>query len=119
MPLNRRLPKRGFTHLSRHPLGEVNLDALNEAFEDGAKITPKALIEKGLVKVCKCGVKILGRGEVSKKFSFEVQAVSAGARTKIEGAGGTITILEAPPSRAAKPPRPGRTPAWPWHTSAS
>lgn len=111
MPLNRRLPKRGFTHLSRHPFGEVNLDSLNEAFEDGAKITAKALIEKGLIKVCKGGVKILGRGELSKKFNFEIEAVSAGARTKIESAGGSIHILEPPPSRAVKPPRNKPAPA--------
>ena len=105
MPLNRRLPKRGFTHLERHPRGEVNLDSLDAMFEDGAKITAKVLIEKGLIKICSGGVKILGRGEITKKLSMEVEAISASARTKIEGAGGSITLLEAPPARAVKPPR--------------
>lgn len=101
-PLARRFPKRGFHHTGRHPAAEINVDVLNEAFNDGDEVTEAALVERGLVKKRKGGVKILGRGELTKKLAFTVHGISAGARAKVEGAGGSIALIEAPPARALK-----------------
>ncbi len=106
MPLHRRLPKRGFHHSLRHPLAEVNIDILDKTFEDGAEVTPEALVEKGVAKELRGGVKILGRGELTKKLTVKANAVSSGARAKIESAGGTVDVLQAPRARAAKKPKP-------------
>lgn len=102
MPLNRRLPKRGFNHQQRHPLAEINLDVLAGKFEDGAVISTATLQEHGIVKVLSGGVKLLGRGEVDgKKFTVRVEAVSAGAKEKIEKAGGVVELVAAPAAAAA------------------
>ena len=85
MPLNRRLPKRGFGHEKRHPFAEVNVDVLVDRFEDGAEITTSMLQELGIVKKLAGGVKLLGRGEVTKRFTIRVEA-----------AGGTLEIIPAP-----------------------
>jgi large subunit ribosomal protein L15 len=101
MPLNRRLPKRGFNHQQRHPLAELNLDVLASKFEDGAVITTDSLRELGIVKVLAGGVKLLGRGDVDgKKFTVRVEAVSAGAKDKIEKAGGAVELVGAPEAAA-------------------
>ena len=100
MPLNRRLPKRGFYHEDRFAMAVVNVAALEKAFEAGAEVTPAALVEARLVRPSKGGVKILGGGELTKKLSVKVNAVSASARQKIEAAGGTIELFEVPESRA-------------------
>ncbi len=101
MPLNRRLPKRGFNHQQRHPFAELNLDVLATKFEDGAVITTDTLRERGIVKVLAGGVKILGRGDVDgKKFTVRVEAVSAGAKEKIEKAGGAVELVAAPEAAA-------------------
>ena len=92
MPLHRRLPKRGFHHESRRPQAVVNLDTLDRCFEDGALVTAETIATAGLAESLRGGVKILGRGEVTKKLTLEVQAVSASARQKIEAAGGTVSI---------------------------
>lgn len=102
MPLSRRLPKRGFKHQDRHPFAGVNVDVLDAAFEDGAEITPEALIERKIVKNLRGGVKVLGRGELGKKLSLKVNAISAAARTKVEAAGGTVELVEVPVARAVK-----------------
>ena len=79
MPLYRRLPKRGFTNInSKHIVG-VNISAL-EAFEDGAVVTVESLVEKGIVKHVRDGVKILGNGELTKKLTVKANAFSAGAK---------------------------------------
>lgn len=96
MPLHRRLPKRGFNHRDRFPLAIINLDTLNERFEAGVEVTPALLIEAGLVDETKGGVKVLGRGELTKKLTVKAQAVSPGACTKIEAAGGTVEIIVQP-----------------------
>ena len=116
-PLARRFPKRGFHHTGRHPTAEINVDVLNKAFNDGDEVTEAALVEKGLVKKRKGGVKILGRGELTKKLAFTVHGISGGARAKVEGAGGSVTILEAPPARALKT-RPKRQTETPKSTEA-
>jgi len=92
MPLVRRLPKRGFKNINRKYFVPVNLSALN-CFEDGAEITVDTLREKGLVKGRFDGVKILGMGNVDKKYSVKAHAFSATAREKIESAGGTCEVI--------------------------
>ncbi len=104
MPLHRRLPKRGFNHRDRFPFTVVNVDTLDRAFEEGAQVTAEAIIEAGLGDVTRGGVKVLGRGEVTKKLSLTVHAITAGARAKIEAAGGTVTIIDvskAAPTKSA------------------
>lgn len=94
MPIHRRLPKRGFYHENRHPLAEINLDILEARFADGEEITAEKLRLAGIVKIKGGGVKLLGRGEITKRFEVQVQAVSASARAKIEKAGGTLTVIQ-------------------------
>ncbi|MCP4645599.1 MAG: 50S ribosomal protein L15 [bacterium] len=101
MPLNRRLPKRGFHQDTRFPFAVVNLDTLEKAFDAGAEVTPETLLAANLIEPEKGGVKILGRGDVTKKFVVKVTAISAAAKTKIEAAGGSVELL-ASPSRAGK-----------------
>ncbi|MBI2424542.1 MAG: 50S ribosomal protein L15 [Candidatus Hydrogenedentes bacterium] len=93
MPLHRRLPKRGFYHESRWPMAIINVDVLQERFEDGAEITADLVYEAGLTHKCAGGIKVLGRGDVTKKFVLKIQGISPGARTKIEAAGGTVEIV--------------------------
>lgn len=100
MPINRRLPKRGFNHENRHQMAEINLDILEDNFDAGAEVTMEALAEKGLIKHGLVGVKILGRGDVTKKLTLKVNAISASARTKVEGAGGAVELIPAPEARA-------------------
>jgi large subunit ribosomal protein L15 len=102
MPLHRRLPKRGFNHKQRHPLASVNLDILEKAFEDGAEITSALIVERGLAKALAGGVKLLGRGDLTKKFQITVNGISASAKTKIEHAGGSVTVELIPVARAVK-----------------
>ena len=89
MPLQRRLPKRGFNNVFKKQFGVVNLKDL-ACFDDGAKVNREALIEKGLLAKKNSLVKILGDGELTKKLVFAVDKISATARQKIEAAGGTI-----------------------------
>lgn len=91
MPLYRRLPKRGFTNINTKEIVAVNVDVLDR-FEDGAVVDTAALIEKGIIKNPKDGVKLLGGGSVSKKLTVKVSAFSAGAKEKIEAAGGTCEV---------------------------
>ncbi|MCK5862341.1 MAG: 50S ribosomal protein L15 [Candidatus Hydrogenedentes bacterium] len=94
MPIHRRLPKRGFRHQGRHPLAEINLDVLEVKFADGEEITAEKLRAAGIVKVKRGGVKLLGRGEITKRFDVKLQAASATAREKIEKAGGTVAVIQ-------------------------
>ena len=89
MPLYRRIPKRGFKNRNTKEIVAINVDALNR-FEDGTEITIAALVESGLVSNPRDGVKILGNGELSKKLTVRVSAVSEGAKAKIEAAGGSV-----------------------------
>lgn len=107
MPFNRRLPKRGFHHGDRWPYAEVNLDLIDKHFDDGAEVTAAAVFAAGLAAARPGGLKVLGRGELTKKFSFKVNKISAGARQKIEAAGGTVEVIPDP----VRPKRPEkRTP---------
>ena len=92
MPLYRRLPKRGFKCRNSKEIVAINVSAL-ECFEDGAEVTVGALVASGIVTNPRDGVKILGGGEISKKLTVKVNAVSAAAKEKIEAAGGTIEVI--------------------------
>ncbi|HIT54012.1 MAG TPA: 50S ribosomal protein L15 [Candidatus Fimivicinus intestinavium] len=93
MPLQRRVPKRGFVNIFGKELSIVNVSALDQAFEDGAVVDIDALIAKGLVKKVLDGVKILGNGEISKKLTVQVNAYSEAAKQKIEAAGGKAEVI--------------------------
>ncbi|MEI6337452.1 MAG: 50S ribosomal protein L15 [Verrucomicrobiota bacterium] len=94
MPLIRRLPKRGFNNVNfKTAYGIVNLDDLEKRFDDGVAINEKLLRGAGVIRGTLDGVKVLGRGEVKKKFHLEVDSISTSAREKIEKAGGTITLI--------------------------
>ena len=82
MPLQRRVPKRGFVNIFGKEFSIVNVSALDQSFEDGAVVDIDALIEKGLVKKVLDGVKILGNGEISKKLTVQVNAYSEAAKQK-------------------------------------
>jgi large subunit ribosomal protein L15 len=93
-PLHRRLPKRGFNHANRSPFAIINLDVLEAAFETGADVTTEAIIAAGLAKSARGGVKVLGRGEITKKLNVKVQAISPGAQEKVIAAGGTVELID-------------------------
>lgn len=93
MPLYRRIPKRGFTCPSSKEIVGINLGVLNDRFEDGAVVDVEALIESGIVKNPRDGVKILGNGEITKKLTVRANAFSASAKEKIEAAGGTAEVM--------------------------
>lgn len=88
----RRLPKRGFKSLDRAVYVPVNVAEL-EAFDNGSTVTPETLAARGLANGATDGVKILGTGELSKKLAVKAHAFSAGAKAKIEAAGGTCEVL--------------------------
>ncbi|MEH7117695.1 50S ribosomal protein L15 [Neobacillus vireti] len=91
-PLYRRLPKRGFTNISRKEYAVVNLDALNR-FEEGTEVTPELLIETGVVSNEKAGIKILAKGNVEKKLTVKAHKFSSAAKEAIEAAGGTTEVI--------------------------
>lgn len=92
MPLQRRVPKRGFTNIFKKKFAIVNVGNL-EIFEADSDITPESLLEKGLIKNSRTPVKILGNGELSKPLRVRVHKVSAAARQKIESAAGVIEVI--------------------------
>ena len=92
MPLYRRLPKRGFKNRNRLEIVAINISAL-EKFDNGADGTVDTLIESGIVKNPKDGVKILGNGELTKKLNVKANAFSASAKEKIEALGGTCEVI--------------------------
>ena len=92
MPLARRIPKRGFHNIFAKPLEAINVSALNK-FEDGAVVSANELLESGILSKCEYGVKILGKGEISKKLTVKANAFSASAKEKIEAAGGKAEVV--------------------------
>lgn len=92
MPLFQRLPKRGFTNINRKEYAIVNLDALNR-FEDGTEVTPELLIETGVVRNEKSGIKILAKGNIEKKLTVKANKFSSAAKEAIEAAGGTAEVI--------------------------
>ena len=92
MPLYRRLPKRGFKNRNTKEIVGINVDAL-ERFENDTVVTVETLLETGIVKNTRDGVKILGNGELTKKLTVKVDAFSEGAKAKIEAVGGTCEVI--------------------------
>lgn len=92
MPLQRRIPKRGFKNIFATKYASVNVEVLSR-FEDGAVVDTKALQDAGIVKKTYDGVKFLGRGEVTKKLTVKAAAFSEGAKSKIEAAGGKAEVV--------------------------
>ncbi|HMP02609.1 MAG TPA: 50S ribosomal protein L15 [Gemmatales bacterium] len=114
IPLVRRIPKRGFNNNTwRRFYAVVNVGDVDRLFDAGAHIDEAALRAKKLVKGVADGVRILGTGEVTKKFSFRVHHVSASAKQKIEAKGGTIELVPPPkkPVQNKMKPRPPKNPA--------
>jgi large subunit ribosomal protein L15 len=93
MPLQRRVPKRGFHNPFRTSYAAVNVHALERTFEAGATVTPTEIRAKGLVKHLRDGLKILGDGKLAKKLTVRAHAFTAGARQKIEQAGGRCEVI--------------------------
>ena len=89
MPLHRRLPKRGFTNIFKQEFAIISLRDLNR-FEKGSTVDREALIEAGLIKAADGKVKVLANGEITTAVVLEVDKVSAGAKAKIEAAGGSV-----------------------------
>lgn len=96
MPLQRRVPKRGFYNRFRKVYALVNIGQLEERFEDGAEITEADLMSSGLVKKLSHGIKLLGQGELSKKLTIQVTKASGSAVAKVEAAGGSVTLTGGP-----------------------
>ncbi len=92
MPLYRRLPKRGFTCRNSKEIVGINVDVLNR-FDENTEVTVETLMEAGIVKNPRDGVKILGNGELTKKLTVKVDAFSAGAKEKIEALGGKAEVI--------------------------
>ena len=92
MPLYRRLPKRGFKSIGRAQIETITLSDLDR-FEDGADVTVDALIENGILREAKDGVKVLGNGTLTKKLNVCVNAYSASAKAKIEELGGKAELI--------------------------
>ena len=114
--------QRGATSKDAMPIGPfrtstapVNVGALDR-FDDGAEVTPESLVEVGLLKNTKTDVKLLGNGDLEKKLTIRVHAISATARQKVEKAGGTVSLLKEPKLKKkkkhakAKPAVAGRAP---------
>ncbi len=91
MPIYRRLPKRGFKNIFAKQYVTINIEAL-EAFEDGTEVTEELLLEKGIVKKTLDGIKVLGRGELTKKLTVKVTKYTESAKEKIEKAGGKAEV---------------------------
>jgi large subunit ribosomal protein L15 len=93
IPLSRRLPKRGFNNVFAKEYAIVNVETINSVFEDGAVVNAETLIEKGVVKKLFDGVKVLGRGEITKKVTVQAAIFSASAKEKIEAVGGKCEVV--------------------------
>ena len=92
MPLYRRLPKRGFKNRNRKEIVGINIGAL-EVFENDSVVDVQALMDRGIVKNPRDGVKILGNGELTKKLNVKANAFSASAAEKIQALGGTTEVM--------------------------
>src|SRR5213595_2321923 len=118
MPIYMRVGKqRGSTSKDAMPIGPfrtatapVNVGSLDR-FDDGAEVTPESLVEQGLLKNTKTDVKLLGNGELKRKLTVRVHAISATAREKVEAAGGTVSLLREPKRKKPKAAKPKPAPA--------
>ena len=93
MPLQRRLPKRGFNNIFATEYAIVNVSDLEKRFEDGAVVDAESLIASGLIKKTLDGIKVLGKGEISKALTVKADKISEAAKAKIEAAGGKVEVL--------------------------
>ena len=93
MPLQRRLPKRGFNNIFRKEIVAVNVADLEARFENGAVVDVESLKQVGLVKNSFDGIKVLGNGELTKKLTVKADAFSESAKQKIEAAGGNAEVI--------------------------
>src|SRR5256885_12199776 len=134
MPLHRRLPKRGFNNIFRLDFAEINLDRLQEAIDaklvDAKEtVTVESLVNAGVIRRAKDGLRLLGRGELKAKLAIEVHGASKSAVAAVEKAGGTVKILapakkeesEAAEHLRPRPPLGGRSPPeseWPFSSPA-
>ena len=94
MPLHRRVPKRGFTNIWRKEYAEVNLDRL-EVFDAGTIVTPELLVERGIVRKLRDGIKILAGGDLTKALTVRAHKFSAKAQEKLAGLGGKAEVIGA------------------------
>ena len=92
MPIHRRLPKRGFTNIFRKEMAEINLRDLN-CFQAGDVVDEAALVNAGLVKGRRDGIKLLGNGDISTAITVKINAISRSAKAKIEAAGGNVEVF--------------------------
>ncbi len=95
MPLHRRVPKRGFHNPFRVEYAVVNLDQLELVFDAGSEVTPEVLRERKIVRDSKAMIKVLGRGDISKKLTVRAHKFSGTAAEKIAKAGGSTEVLSA------------------------
>jgi large subunit ribosomal protein L15 len=102
MPLQRRLPKRGFTNIFKKEWIEISLAKIEENFNTGDEITPEVLHKRGLIKKAKHDLVILGTGEVSKSLTISAHRFTKTAKEKIENAGGTAKMIEKTMAAAAE-----------------
>ena len=93
IPLSRRLPKRGFNNVFAQEYAIINVETINSAFEDGAVVNAETLKAAGVLKKTLDGVKVLGRGEITKKVTVQATIFSASAKEKIEAVGGTCEVV--------------------------
>lgn len=91
-PLFRTLPKRGFTNINRKEYAVVNLETLNR-FEDGTEVNPTLLVESGVIKDEKSGIKVLGNGTIERKLTVKANKFSQAAKEAIEAAGGSVEVI--------------------------
>jgi len=112
MPLSRRLPKRGFNNVEFGNFFDViNTGDLEKIFEGGAEVSREILVKRGILKPRFQRLKILGGGDLKKPLTVTAHTASAGARKKIEDAGGTLTCLMPPRKKKTRPVRPPPAPA--------
>lgn len=95
-PIQRRLPKRGFRNPFPTDTVSINVSSLEKRFEAGATVDFEALVKSGLVDKGATRVKVLGDGDLTRKLTLKVHAISAGARAKVEAVGGSIELLGGP-----------------------
>ncbi|HAJ70196.1 MAG TPA: 50S ribosomal protein L15 [Alkalibacterium sp.] len=91
-PLFQTLPKRGFTNYNRKEFDIVNLDTLNR-FEEGTEVTPDVLVETGVIKNKKSGIKVLAKGNIDHKLTVKANKFSSAAKEAIEAAGGSVEVI--------------------------
>lgn len=116
MPIHMRLPKRGFNKPFRKAFNEVNLARIQQAVDSGkldakSAVTVPALLEAGVIRRVKDGVRLLAKGALTAKLNFEITGASAAAVKAVEAAGGSVTLVEMPRRTGGKPASEAPAPA--------